>query len=145
MRKRSKNTIMEKDDNINIDLMLASLEFPGEAREEIESFLAERDFTVVVMQSIEVKDKRLNKIIFWLVFTFINILLLTLLGTNKMVLKDFFALHDALASLFYLFLGVTLVGGIIGLVIYVDTEQINHIPEVLWNNIAKAKHRFFGR
>jgi hypothetical protein len=57
----------------------------------------------------------------------LNLLLLVLFGTNSLFIPEFFALQAELALFFFLFLGITLLGSVIGLVLSLDTRWLEHL------------------
>ena len=139
---------MEEKIDTELEKILKSIEFPDEDSKIIKQYLDNRDFSANVMRAIEERNNRVKRIIFWIVFTLLNIIILSLLGTNQFMKNDYFALHNALATLFYLFLGVSIFCGITGLIIYIDKswfEDINHLPGDIVDGINKVRKRFLGR
>ena len=132
----------------NIEKILKSIEFPGKGDKEITKYFDNHDFPDFIMKAIEEKNVKAKKVIFWLVFTLLNILILYLLGTNKFINNEYFAFNNALATLFFIFLGISSFCGLIGLINYIDTSWFNgiqHLQNDILDGINKAKKRFLGR
>ena len=139
---------MEKKIDKDIEEILTSIEFPGEGYKDVKRYLDNYDFTDHVMNIIEEKNVKAKKIIFWLVFTLLNIIFLYILGTNQFIKNEYFAFNNTLAMLYFLFLGISLFCGLIGLVIYIDTSRfhgIQHLQNDILYGINKAKKRFAGK
>ena len=67
---------MENKIDKEIEDILTSIEFPGESGNELSKYLDQRDFTNLVIKAVEDENIRKNKIVFWFVFTILNIILL---------------------------------------------------------------------
>ncbi len=110
-----------------LDRILKQIEFPGEDGEKILTYLQSRNFTDRVMEQTRNLGSNSPKIAVWGAFTVLNLLLLLILGTNDFIVQDFFALRNALSQFFFLFLGFTLVGSLIGLILSVDTSWFERL------------------
>jgi hypothetical protein len=128
---------MKENDETYLEEILASIEFPGEDNNYIAKFFQERDFSASVMNAINERNNRIKRALFWFVFTLLNILVLYILGTNKFIINDFFSFHKDLSMLFFLFLGVSMVGGLIGLIIQVDMSWFTEISEWVGDVLLK--------
>ncbi|MBN2531764.1 MAG: hypothetical protein JXB88_02670 [Spirochaetales bacterium] len=123
---------MEEEIDKQLEELLKSIEFPGEEEKKITEYFDSRDFTMLVVEAIHEKNVRMKKILFWVIFIILNILVMSLLGTNHFIIDKFFAFQNTLSVLFFLFLGVSLFGGLIGLIIHIDTSWIHDFYE--WIN-----------
>ena len=52
-------------------------------------------------------------------------------GSNRYMLVSYFAFQESLAQLFFLFLGISFLGGLFGLVVTLDTSWIAAFPGFL--------------
>ena len=139
---------MKNDVDKQIDEILKNIEFPGEENQKLHEFSADRDFVNKVMKAIEAENKRIKMLVFWFLFILIHILILLFLGTNKFIQNEYFAFSDTLQTIFYLFLGISLSGGIIGLIVQLDTSRVHdmsHIPAAISERFEKVKKRLLGR
>jgi hypothetical protein len=69
-----------------------------------------------------------KKTLLWAGFCLLNILLLLVFGTNPLVIAQF--LQGDLGEFFFLFLGISLLGGLIGLVVVSDLPWLqDHLSE----------------
>ena len=99
-------------------------ELPGETEVRLASYLEERGFVEAVMQRIYSLHLHPRKSVAWGLFCLANLMLLVVLGANEPFLADFFAPQAELAQVFFLFLGITFLGGLVGLVLCVDTSRL---------------------
>jgi hypothetical protein len=95
----------------------------GEAELRIAAYLQERGFVEAVMQRIYELHLHPRKSLAWGLFCMANLALLVVLGANGSFLEGFFP-HSQLAQFFFLFLGITFLGGLVGLVFSVDTTRL---------------------
>ena len=109
-----------------LEKALKSIEFPGEDENNILRQLASRK----IAESITTQSQLLTKPAkygIWAVFLALNLLLLFLLGSNNFIVHYFFAFQDTLSALFFLFLGLTFLGSLIGLILNMDTAWFNQL------------------
>jgi len=110
----------------SLEKALKSIEFPGEDENNILQQLASRK----IAESITTQSQLLTKPVkytIWVVFAVLNLLLLFLLGSNNFIVHYFFAFQDMLFTLFFLFLGLTFLGSLIGLILNMDTSWVNQL------------------
>jgi hypothetical protein len=96
----------------------------GEAELRIAAYLTERGFVDAVMERIYSLELHPRKALAWGLFCLANLALLAVLGANGPFLEGFFAPQAQLAQFFFLFLGITFLGGLVGLVLCVDTSRL---------------------
>jgi hypothetical protein len=89
---------------------------PGLKR-DITVYLGKVGFVERVMTDILEVSGKTRKTLLWAIFCLFNLFLLVLFGTNQSFIVEFFALQEELGQFFFLFLGITLLGGLIGLVL----------------------------
>jgi hypothetical protein len=109
--------------------LLSRIEYPGEDAQRIAEYLDSAGFVDLVMRRVHELTRQTRKTLLWGLFAVFNLLLLVLFGTNSLFIPEFFALQAELALFFFLFLGITLLGSVIGLVLSLDTrwlEQLLH-------------------
>ena len=99
-------------------------ELPGESEVRLAAYLQERGFVEAVMQRIYSLHLHPRKSVAWGLFCLANLILLAVLGANGPFLADFFAPRAELAQFFFLFLGITFLGGLVGLVLCMDTSRL---------------------
>ena len=96
-------------------------------KRDISSYLAEVGFVDRVMADIQEISGKTRKTLLWAGFCLFNIFLLLLLGTNPSLIAQF--LQGDLGEFFFLFLGISLLGGLIGLVAVSDLPWLqDHLP-----------------
>ena len=99
-----------------IETALREVEHPGEQAELIARYLEERGFTDKVMKQTESLPIKLTRAYIWAVFAIVNLAIIVVAGINSKLLLEIVALQEELFTFFYLFLGLTLLGSLIGLV-----------------------------
>jgi len=91
-------------------------------KREISSYLAEVGFVDRVMADIQEMSGKTRRTLLWAGLCLFNIFLLLLLGTNPSLIAQF--LQGDLGEFFFLFLGISLLGGLIGLVAVSDLSWL---------------------
>jgi hypothetical protein len=106
---------------------LASIEPKEGLKRDISRYLAKVDFADRVMVDIHDIPGKTKKLLLWAGFCVFNILLLIVVGTNPSMILQF--LNGGLGEFFFLFLGISLLGGVIGLVAVSDLSWFqDHLP-----------------
>jgi hypothetical protein len=96
-------------------------------KRDISVYLARVGFVDRVMVDIHEIPGKIKKTLLWAGFCVLNIFLIVLLGTNPSVIAQF--LQGDLGEFFFLFLGISLLGGLIGLVAVSDLSWLqDHLP-----------------
>jgi hypothetical protein len=96
-------------------------------KRDISVYLAKVGFVDRVMADIQEMPGKTKKTILWAGFCVLNIFMLVVLGTNPSFVLQF--LHGNLGEFFFLFLGISLLGGLIGLVVVTDVSWLqDHLP-----------------
>ena len=109
-----------------LEKALKSIEFPGEDEKNILQQLESRNMAENITTQSQLLEKP-AKYRIWVVFAVLNLLLLFFLGSNNFILHYFFAFQEMLATLFFLFLGLTFLGSLIGLILNMDTSWFNQL------------------
>ena len=109
-----------------LEKALKSIEFPGEDEKNILQQLESRNMAENITTQSQLLEKP-AKYRIWVVFAVLNLLLLFFLGSNNFILHYFFAFQEMLATLFFLFLGLTFLGSLIGLILNMDTTWFNQL------------------
>jgi hypothetical protein len=99
-------------------------DLPGETEVRLAAYLTKRGFVEAVMDRIYSLHLHPRKVLAWGLFCLANLILLVVLGANEPFLEDFFAPQVELAQFFFLFLGITFLGGLVGLVLSLDTTRL---------------------
>ena len=107
-----------------IDDALSRIEFPGEDERWIHEYLEERRFVETVMHAVEHARIRLSRAKVWGAVALLNAAIIVVALTNPYLVQDVLALKDDLSTFFYGFLGLTLAGCIIGLVLSIDLSRV---------------------
>jgi hypothetical protein len=109
------------------DQSLESIE-PREGLErDISVYLSNVGFVDRVMADIHDIPGKTKKTLLWAGFCVFNIFLLVVFGTNPSMILQF--LQGDLGEFFFLFLGISLLGGVIGLVAVSDLSWLqDHLP-----------------
>ncbi len=95
----------------------------GETEVRLAAYLEERGFVAAVMERIYSLHLHPRKSVAWGLFCLANLILLVVLGANGPFLEGFFP-QAQLAQFFFLFLGITFLGGLVGLVLSVDISRL---------------------
>jgi hypothetical protein len=97
---------------------------------DIKTYLGNVGFVERVMTDVMDVPRKVRKTLLWAGFCFFNLFLLVVLGINQHFILEFFALQDELSQFFFLFLGITMLGGLIGLVLVTDVSWLmEHLPK----------------
>jgi hypothetical protein len=99
---------------------LDSIEPKPGLKRDITAYLGKVGFVERIMTDISEVPGKTRKTLLWAGFCLFNLFLLVLFGTNQSFIVEFFALQEELGQFFFLFLGITLLGGLIGLVLVGD-------------------------
>jgi len=91
-------------------------------KRDISRYLEKSGFIDRVMMDILETPGKTIKVLLWAGFCLLNLLLLLVLGTNPSVLAEI--LHEDLGQFFFLVLGISLLGGMIGLVMVSDISWL---------------------
>jgi len=108
---------------------LQPAQLPGETEMRFASYLEERGFVEAVMARIYALHLHPRKALAWGLFCLVNLVLLAALGASPPFLAGFFAPQAELAQFFFLFLGLTFLGSLVGLVLCLDTSRLLHPRE----------------
>ncbi|OHD23429.1 MAG: hypothetical protein A2064_04035 [Spirochaetes bacterium GWB1_66_5] len=100
------------------------VDLPGETEVRLAAYLTEHGFAEAVMERIRSLHLHPRKAVAWGLFCLANLILLAVLGANEPFLSGFFAPQAGLSQFFFLFLGITFLGGLVGLVLCVDTSRL---------------------
>ena len=109
-----------------LEKALKNIEFPGEDENNILRQLASRKIAESITAQYQLRTKP-AKYTIWVVFAALNLLLLFFLGSNTFIVHYFFAFQDMLSTLFFLFLGLTFLGSLIGLILNMDTAWFSQL------------------
>jgi hypothetical protein len=118
---------METRHSDRLDEILQGMEFPGEDEEAVRATLARSRLADSVMAR-TVRDLRATRrCVFWAAFAALNLLLLALTGSSSYMHSEFFCRQDGLNQFFFIFLGLTLLGGVGGLIFSLDTSWLDRL------------------
>lgn len=120
-----------------IEEELSRIEFPGENEQWLRSYLQERAFVERVMRAVVQTHIRFTRASVWGAIGLLNIAIIVVAGTNPHLVEDVLSLRRELFTFFYCFLGLTLLGCIMGVVLSVDLGKI----EPFFANLAKELSR----
>jgi hypothetical protein len=118
---------MKDHEQTRLESLLARIEYPGEDPRRIADYLQAAGFVDAVMRRVQELARQGRRTLLWGLFAVLNLLLLVLFGTNSLFIPEFFALQAELALFFFLFLGITLLGSLIGLVLSLDTRWLQDL------------------
>ena len=109
---------------------LVSIEPKARLKRDITVYLGKVGFVERIMTDILEIPRKTRKPLLWASFCLFNLLLLVVFGTNQSFIVEFFALQEELGQFFFLFLGITLLGGLIGLVLVSDISWLkDYLPK----------------
>jgi hypothetical protein len=115
---------MAEDAEERLGRALQQVRLPELNELDLAAYLRNHGFVEAVMRRVYALKLRAPKALAWAVFCVFNLALLVLLGASETFLADFFAPQPQLAQFFFLFLGLTLLGGLVGLVLCLDTSRL---------------------
>ncbi len=118
---------MKNSQSDRLDDLLRGIEFPGEDEAAIRSYLENCRLADKVTARTTRDIRATRRSVFWGVFALLNLLLLALAGSNSYMHTDYFFQQDALQQFFYIFLGLTFLGGTVGLVFSLDTSWLDRL------------------
>lgn len=121
------NNKMNTETKLTIDSLLRSIEFPGEDPEAIRKYLADRGFVDSVMREVYAITHRTQRTGWWLLFAAVNLLILVVLGIDPTLIFARLDYHATLSQFFFLFLGLTLLGSVIGIIITMDSKKVDDL------------------
>ena len=125
---------MTRNIDQQVEETLTRIEYPGEDPLWIARYLGERDFVERVMKAIAATHVRMSRSTIWAMIAAVNLIALVIAGLNPYLVEDFLALTDQLFTFFYVFLGLTLAGCIVGLVLSLDLSRIEHFIHELFRH-----------
>jgi hypothetical protein len=100
----------------------------GGLKHDITVYLAEIGFVDRVMTNVMQIPGKTRKTLIWGGFCLFNLFLLIFFGVNPSFFAQF--LQEHLGQFFFLFLGITLLGGLIGLVVVSDVSWLKgYLPK----------------
>ena len=107
-----------------IDEALKNIEFPGEDEAFIRGYLGERGFVEKVMHAVSETRVRLPRSLVWGAFGLLNVTIIIVAWTNPYLVQDVLALRNELFTFFFGFLGLTLVGCVVGVLLSSDLGRV---------------------
>jgi hypothetical protein len=113
--------------NDRLDELLGGIEFPGEDEAAVRAYLAHSRLADRVVAQTFRDLRATRRSVLWAVFAVLNLLLLALSGSNGYMHNEFFFQQEALKQFFFLFLGLTFLGGVGGLIFSLDTTWFDHL------------------
>jgi hypothetical protein len=130
-----------------IDHELSRIEFPGENESWIRTFLEERRFVDEVMRAVAQTRIRLSRVTVWGAIAVLNVAILVVAWANPFLVEDVLSLRNELAAFFYGFLGLTLAGCIVGLVLSIDFGRLEQLFAHLGKELSldRLRDRFRHR
>lgn len=118
---------MKNPQNDRLDEILRGIEFPGEDEAAIRSYLAGcRLADRVIAQTVH-HTRSTRRTVFWAVFAVLNLLLLAVTGSNSYLHNDYFYQQEGLQQFFFIFLSLTFLGGVGGLILSLDTSWLDRL------------------
>jgi hypothetical protein len=111
-----------------LDEVLASIPYPGENEEAVQAYLVRSELVDRVMEQVATLHHS-RRALLWAGFLLLNLLLLCFLGTNRSFLLEYFGMRQELNGFLFLFLGLSLLGGVAGFILSLDTSWFHHFLE----------------
>ncbi|MBN1411983.1 MAG: hypothetical protein JW969_14135 [Spirochaetales bacterium] len=125
--------------DMKIEEILKKIEFPGENEEWIMACLSKTEFVRQVMSRVNQKMVMARKVVFWVVFSLANLFLLSLFSADRTILQNIINEFSVLTTLYYVFLGMAFVGGLMGLIFNMDTSWLNQMKiHDIYESILKS-------
>lgn len=104
--------------------ILRKIEFPGEEKSRILSFLENSDIPSTVIEKILAKEHRKHRIKVWTIIAACAFGLLMVLGANRYISEFLFFLQSAVLLFISIALMAICLTGIIGVVMNIDKKRI---------------------
>jgi hypothetical protein len=123
-----------KDLDRRIEDGLRAIEYPGEDPLWIRDYLEERQFVQAVMKAIAATHVRMSRSTIWAIVGAVNLAVLIVAGLNPYLVEDVLALKDQLYAFFYVALGLTLAGCIVGLVVSLAPRRLEQFIQQLFKH-----------
>lgn len=114
-----------------LDYVLTKIELPGEDPESLRRYLEDSNFVERVMSRVRLETERSQKTAAWFLFALINLAFLVVFGSNRYIIGSYFAMQETLSQFFFLFLGISFLGALFGLIMSSDIRWIESLPESL--------------
>lgn len=118
---------MKNEFDAQLNSVLASTEYPGEDEAGIAKYIKSVNITNNVMHGIALRKKSIQKTIFWALFAVANLLFLYISGTDSSIVSYYVKAGLVFTSLFYLFIGLTFIGAVFGLIMNLDTSWVHKL------------------
>ena len=133
---------LEKKAFYSLDEALTAIEFPGSDPEEIDVALSHGGFADRIMGKIEHLEHQRRASAFWFIFSLANLAILFIFGASPLVKSLLLSIHRYFSHIFFFFLGLISLGGVIGLIYSIDTsgmtDSITHFVRNM--QLAKRPH-----
>ncbi len=110
-----------------IEEVLSRIRFPGEDEQAILDYLESVRFPDRVMERIEEERQIVQKTAVWVAFALFNLMLIVLFGIGGTVYPSVPAVPVPLNNFIFLFLGITFLGSVIGIVLSLDTKWFHRL------------------
>ncbi len=130
---------LEKKTFYPLDEALTAIEFPGSDPEEIDGALRHSGFTDRVMGKIEHLEHQRRATAFWFIFSLANLAILFIFGASPLVKSLLLSIHRYFSHIFFFFLGLICLGGVIGLIYSIDTSGMKDLITHFVRNMQLAK------
>lgn len=120
--------------------VLSAIELPGEDPVALKQYLEESHFVERVMSRVRLETARSQKTTAWGLFALINLAFLIIFGSNRYIAGNYFAMQDTLSQFFFLFLGISFLGALFGLILSADTNWVWALPQSLQPFLPLRRH-----
>ena len=123
-----------------LERTLSNIELPGEDAESLRRYLEESFFVERVMNRVRLEASRSQKTTAWALFALINLIFLVIFGSNRYIVGSYFAMQETLSQFFFLFLGISFLGALFGLIMSADTTWVESLPQSLQPLLRPRRH-----
>jgi hypothetical protein len=127
-------------DDSALEKTLARIELPGENPVILRRYLEESMFVERVMDQVRFEASRSQKTTAWALFALINLIFLVVFGSSRYIVENYFAMQETLSQFFFLFLGISFLGALFGLVMSADTSWVETLPQSLQPLLKMRRH-----
>jgi hypothetical protein len=118
---------MEHDSERQIEAILSRTRFPGEDEGAILEYLDSVNFTDTVMKQVLAEHRTGRKAVVWGALAMFTLLLLVFFGVGGTLSSAVPVVPDILYNFIFLFLGMTFLGSVIGIVLSLDTSWFERL------------------
>ncbi len=118
---------MESGERSGLDRILNEIELPGETEGRITEYLERSGFTDIVMKKVMIQRRMMNRALVWGIVVIFDFIVLVIMANNGSFVREYLSVYTDLAYLFFLFLSLSFLVGLFGLIYNIDTSWMKRL------------------